>query len=100
MGALIRPTEQGRHQKCQGRNHRLMLPEFLEFRPADPGVARFAQLVKEGNRDRRTARPVSRLARIEIVRLDRDLQWVSCFCIANIYGFPLGLIGFQWDVKM
>ena len=63
MGALIRPTEQGRHQKCQGRNHRLMLPEFLEFRPADPGVARFAQLVKEGNRDRRTARPVSRLAR-------------------------------------
>ena len=63
MGAFVNPGERTGREKCQRQDHRFVLPELLILPTADPLVGCFAKLIKQGDADRGTARPVSRLAR-------------------------------------
>jgi hypothetical protein len=48
MGEFVNPGERSGREKCQRRDHRLMLPKFLILPPTDPLVRRFATFVKQG----------------------------------------------------
>jgi hypothetical protein len=54
MGEFVNPGERSGRDKCQRRDHRLMLPKFLILPPTDPLVRRFATFVKQGDAYRGT----------------------------------------------